>query len=149
MPRAQAVNLVFECCGFDEVTSCSALLHEVTGRSRLLQTANTLSGCSALPALLEAAVLRLLVEATDLFATLHKERLRNEVEGCSELVTWIAAQEAGRFMVALRNAIFKKYHRSYSMKRLELYAAEVTPQPQFHVQESRLMIGHNCPWLVS
>ena len=100
-----------------EVTGCSRLRSEITGCSALLDPAETLAGRSALPELLEAAVLPLLVAAAgcpalpELLEAAEEKKLRSAVAGRSALLQLVGgsalsellgAAEAGRFMAALR-----------------------------------------------
>ena len=92
----------------------------ITGCSALLDLAETLAGRSALPELLEAAVLPLLKAAAgcpavpELLETAAEKKLRSEVAGRSALLQLvggsalselIGAVEAGRFMAALRKML--------------------------------------------
>ena len=89
----------------------------VAGCSALLDLAETLASRSALPELLEAAVLLLLKATADcaalpeLLEAAEEKKLRSEVAGRSALLQLLGgsalsellgAAEAGRFMAALR-----------------------------------------------
>ena len=90
----------------------------VAGRSAL---PDAITNCSALPELLEAAMLPLLQAAagcpalSELLEAAEEKKLRSEVPGRSALVQLVAGSavseligpaEAGRFMAALRKMLF-------------------------------------------
>ena len=85
-----------------------------------MDLAETLAGCSTLPALLEPAVLPVLEPAAGcpalptLLDAAEEKKERSALAGCSALSERLGAAEAGRFMAALRK--IKRYH----VKTLEL-----------------------------